>query len=192
MHRFFIGPLVLMFLLAILLSAATAFAGLAVSPGTPAHTHTDANTGGGTLAVSGTVSSTKACAAGYTRMTPNYCADTPPQPATVGQGRDTCTAVSMPAGDAKGVTFYFSVAAKSANAVALRDANLTFYSDSGCTTVITATGISAREETAVVAGTTMAIKVGRIDVPGTAIWSRFSDDAGNQGTADMSVVGYFD
>lgn len=174
-------------------------AGLSVSPGTPAHTHTDANTGGGTLAVSGTLSSTKACAGGYTRQSPNYCYVA--APANVALVRDACTAVAAASADAKVTVLLATMVVNSANAIALRYSDVAVYSDATCATLYTpgtAGGqtTNAREFAAVAAGTLIATDVARYVIPlpsaGATIYLRFSDDAGNQGTASYYLVGYGD
>lgn len=66
---------ILILLLGILLSQ-PALAAL-TSSNVPTHTHANAAQGGNTLGgptLTGTLSSTKACATGYTRTLPNYCA----------------------------------------------------------------------------------------------------------------------
>lgn len=190
----------LFFLVAFSVVAGSVFAGLSVSPGTPAHTHSDANTGGGTLVLSGALSSTKSVPGGYTRKNPNFAVrDNLPAPTAL--TRDTCIILAAPSADAVMVRVLISVQVLSANAIALRNTDVTFYSDAGCGTVLddgTGGGPStqAREFAAVAAGTVIAVKQYVYDIPlpsaGASIYFKMTDDAGNQGIANLYLVGLFD
>lgn len=145
----------------------------------------------GAANVAGTLSSTKACDAGFTRKSPNSCFDTPPEPSLTALVRDTCTAITEPTG-ATGVDFFIELDVNSGNALALRNSTITAFSDSGCTTAITSITSTVREQTAVAAGTALGTRTDRFYVPASAIWLRFTDDAGNQGAAWFSIYGYTD
>lgn len=201
--RFYIGLACLFWSLA--LSAPLVFAGLSVSPGTPAHTHTDANTGGGDLAVSGTVSSTKACASEYTRMGPNFCAAfSLSSPAGNAWGDAVaCTARSPTAStipaDAKAIVIQLNWQALSANAIAIRDNTVEFYSDAACTATsnVEYSRFSVREFAAVAAGTVIGRTSDHVIVPLGATNTFYTKQAnaggnGNADVADYAIYGYFD
>jgi hypothetical protein len=103
---------------------------------TKAHTHTSAATGGSalapvTIAMSGTLSSTKACGAGFTRVGPNLCmrTDTP----SLGNITTSCTSITIPAGDAQTLGIQYSLQVNGANAAgATRSEALQFFTDSSC------------------------------------------------------------
>ena len=173
------------------------YAGMAIAPGTPEHTHSDASTGGGTLAVSGTLSSTKACEAGYTRVAPNQCAITTSPLAGPALVRDVCASVAATSTGEKSSSFLMRLTLGANNLVAQRTATLNFYSDSGCASVISAIfNLQAREEVAVAAGTVLVSKDSLIFVrrpsAGATIWVKFTDDTGNQGSALLDRADYFD
>ena len=195
MLRFFFGPLVLMFLLAILLSAATAFAGLAVSPGTPAHTHTDANTGGGTLAVSGTVSSTKACYTGYTRVSPNFCLKDEEGGAVFSLSASGCTLSTAPGPtDVKALLLTVSHQVISANAVGFRTSTARIYAPSDTTCALggqVTFDTAMREFAAVAAGTSFFQREFPLIVK-TSATGVFPVQWQAGGVASAIVAGYFD
>ena len=122
-------------LILLLCVPAFAFAGMAIAPGTAAHTHSDANTGGGTLAVSGTLTSTKACASGYVRLGPNFCGNTAAY-ATPGLTLDACTALTTPASDATALLISASMLIQSNNTVSVKFAQIDAFNDSGCVTLL--------------------------------------------------------
>jgi len=184
----------------LLFVAPLAHAGMSLSPGMVAHTHADANTGGGTLALSGSLSSTKAGAAGYTRKNPNFLVkDNIAAPTAL--TRDTCIALAAPDAGALMVRVFITVQVKSANAIALRNTDVGFYSDAGCATVLddgTGGGVSTqeREFAAVAAGTIILVVnyVYNIPLPsgGATIYFKMADDIGNQGVANLYLLGYHD
>jgi hypothetical protein len=146
----------------LLFVAPLAHAGMSLSPGMVAHTHADANTGGGTLALSGTLSSTKACASGYTRVGPNYCAITD---GTTGQvlvsaASATIACTQSPAltgvTDAKAVQVTVNSTVFALNAAAQRGWNAQLYGPTGstCSVATVNIGYLIREFVAV-AGTTV-------------------------------------
>lgn len=175
-------------------SCAPASAGLSLSPGTPAHTHSDANTGGGTLSVSGTLSSTKACASGYTRLGPNFCSRPEAGQSDVSIVRDTCTAIAMPDSGAKALLLRVNVGVKSSNGAALRFSIANFYDGVGCTALVTRLIHQHYEEVAKIAGTML----GTVDVtlivpiPNGLPKSSLDDDVGDQGSSILIILGYFD
>jgi len=180
------------------------YSGMTIAPGTPSHTHSDASTGGGTLALSGTLSSTKACAAGYTRIGPNYCAlDSHNSTATGWVDAIGCTARTLtptvPA-DATLIVLKFSWQALSNNAIATRANSIQFWTSATCTGGADQSyywSYSIREFSAVAAGTAIAAGVSIALVqPGAenTIYTTQSNAGGN-GNVDVIghwVAGYFD
>ena len=189
-------------LILLLCAFAPVFAGMAIAPGTAAHTHSDANTGGGTLAVSGTVSSTKACVTGFIRENPNYCRRSVAVSDVAWADATACTArttgKSLPA-DATAVRLHITWSIKSNNAVALRANDIKFFNDTTCTAAgyYTALLVSGREFVAVIAGTDLYYIDTIVDVPLAAADTFYATqtNAGGSGTADVqyfNVLGYFD
>jgi hypothetical protein len=181
------------YLILLLCIPALAFAGLSVTPGTPAHTHSDANTGGGTLTVSGTLSSTKACEVGYSRVVPNLCwrGGTAMTAAT----RDTCDAVAMPSSDAKAIVYLFRTEPRTANAILRRYTQMVAYDDATCVgTTMAFQDSSQYEEVAKVAGTQLGDMAAQhiAPVPTGTPRVKMQDDAGNQGIGWYRIVGYYD
>ena len=192
--------LLLTWLCALLLTSPLIYAGLSVSPGTPAHTHTDANTGGGTLAVSGTVSSTKACAANFTRIGPNYCHFTGNVALAGVTWVDAvgCTvrtpAGSLP-GDAKAASIALHVRYLSNNAIGQRSNDVSI-ANSGCAVNSQFIFFNDREAAAVAAGTSIGETTIPLIVPLTSgSFSTAQANAGGNGNADvdsMYTLGYYD
>lgn len=142
------------------------------------------------LAISGTLSSTKACASGYTRVGPNFCAKTG-TPSLTSLTNNVCTAVSLPASDAKSLLLEVYVQAVSANAIATRFSQLNGYGDSGCATLLLRQEVSARENPAEAAVTMAAVRSQMI-LSTTTPYVRFNQDAGGNSAASYDIVGYFD
>lgn len=155
------------------------------------HNHSSASTGGGTLALSGDLTSTKACASGYSRIGPNYCY----LGGTAGSalGRDTCTNIAKPTG-AKAVMLHVDAIVGSANAIAGRYVQLAAYDSNTCASIASIIRIDAAEQVAVVAGTMLARHVWQFEMPTSAALPSliFSDDTGNQGQVSYRVIGYWD
>lgn len=255
----------LLFIFAFSVVAGPAFAGLAVSPGTASHTHSDANTGGDALAagtfritnaipqaifiesdatadngrwqfnvnneafylqavndantvgpvvfqvdrtgtvvdsltLATTLGSSKACAVGFTRITPNSCSDSTPTVAAL--TRDSCTAVAASAADSKAEHLWLNMILASNNAIADRSILFQVYTDAACTAGYAAGSFrgtvqfSGREFAAVAAATTLYQKNadGLIPLPsaGSTIYVLFSDDTGNQNQVSIGRLGYLD
>lgn len=136
--------------------------------------------------------STKAAAAGYSRVTPNMCR-VDSLPANTSLVRDTVTLVTGPSG-AVGLILRLIPEALSANAIAERFCRITVYSDSGATTSISNAEVRTREEVAVV-GERLGYNVSEVHVKcnsSAEVWVQFVDDVGNTGAASYSIVGYYD
>ena len=183
-------------LILLLCVPAFAFAGMAIAPGTAAHTHSDANTGGGTLAVGGTLSSTKACASGFARISPNFCKATD-FVANISLSSGTCTATAAIAGlgDAKGVILKIISHVWTANVVGLLGVNVGVFltTDTTCVTQVGRVSASVREFVATppelalrVSDSLIAASAanGSLRVQAVTLCSGCS--------ADVYVTGYFD
>lgn len=180
-------------LLLLLCAPALTGAGMAIAPGTAAHTHSDANSGGGTLTVSDTLSSTKACVTGYDRVTPNLCRKTSFTSST-SLVRDVVTLVTGPTG-AKGLVLFLSSTAGAANAILDRQSLVNVYTDSGATVLVTQFSATAREAVATAAGTPLLNVSSEFHVQtdsSSRVWLKLTDDAGNQGACSYVVLGYYD
>lgn len=142
----------------------------------------------------GTQSSSKACASGYTRKTPNYCVKDSRM--FSGMTRDACTSVALPAGDVKALLVSLRANAYSANSAGQdRSATVDVFTDSGCSTYYgdVSAFAEAREWNALAANIIASQSVSVLVTPVSGyIYLRFSDDAGNQGTGYYAVLGYFD
>ena len=178
-------------LILLLCAFAPAFAGMAIAPGTAAHTHSDANTGGGTLAVSGTVSSTKACASGYARLAPNFCGNTAAY-ATSGLTLDACTALARPASDATALLISASTLLRSLNAVGVKFAQIDAFNDSGCVTMLDQAQWRADENPAETPGSYIGGGSTPLLVRGSTPYIRLSDDTTNQAFGSYAILGYYD
>ncbi len=183
---------------------APVYSGMSIAAGQGAHTHSDASTGGGTLSLSGTLSSTKACASGYTRVGPNYCAnDDHSSTGTAWADAAACTARTLtPAvpADAKLIILNLQWRALSNNAVASRSNFVQFWTSATCTGASDRSFFSdfnIREMAATAAGTTLAdVRAVVFVEPGAenTVYTTQSNAGGN-GNADVIahwVIGYFD
>lgn len=152
----------------------------------------DAN---GVATVASTLTSTKACAAGYTRTGPNFCRVTSGGTGT-GLARDVCTSITSLPSDAKAVLLNVDGYARSNNAVAARITRIYAYTTNTCGTVLRfPINLQTYEFNAVPAGTIIATDSNEMIVPLDASQDFFlmlEDDAGNQGTGGYRITGYFD
>lgn len=123
------------------------------------HNHSGGATGGSSLVplsitMGGTISSTKACSTGFTRVGPNYCAlSSAPQ----SNGSNTvCSAWNLallpaPAADAKAFYMQATMQVDTANAAGVqRTISATVFSDNACTNAMGTVQVSGREEVAAV------------------------------------------
>lgn len=189
-------------LFALVLAQSTLGSGLQGS--VPQHNHSSASTGGGTLAVSGTLSSTKACAATFTRVTPNYCRKTNVTNLAAIASNTACTAFSpasaLPS-DAKLLVISLLWVVKSNNGSGIsRQNGMTFYGDASCTAgqEVGRSSMTVYEQAAIAAGQTLgaAYTTTLILPPESTNTFRYkTDNAGGNGNADVSahqILGYFD
>lgn len=183
-----------------LASCAPVYAGMSIAPGTPAHTHSDASTGGGTLALSGTLSSSKACATGYTRISANYCARNSVGVADSFVSAGACAQTSALSGvtDAKGVQVLLFANNISAGAVGSRQMALSFYlpTDTTCAAGIFSATDSIYEFSAVAAGTLISTTNRTFNLLSSATGRLYvkpsTFTSGTGASFDLFVLGYFD
>lgn len=125
----------------------------------------------GTLSVTDTVSSTKSCFTGYTRVSPNFCIkDAPSTVFNLSAGGCTLTTAPGPT-DVEALLLTISQRVISTNAVGLRDATLNVYAptDTTCAGGGQIIPVSmAREEVAVAAGTELSRHTYQITVRSSA------------------------
>lgn len=168
--------------------------------GVVAHNHSSSTAGGsnlsgttlsGTTTVSGTLTSTKACASGFTRAGPNFCVRTD-SVSTTPLTRDACTVITKPDSSANALLVHFELNARGANiSGALRSSEVGVWN---------ATCDSTRHSRVFTAGfefnaTTSDISMwkGNVVIPTIgSIAFLFQDDAGNVGLASYQIRGYFD
>lgn len=149
--------------------------------------------GATSISTSGTVSSTKACASGYTRITPNLCIK--PDSSTTILTRDVCTAVNAPSPDAKVLLIRLEALSRTENGVGIRSAIVSGYSDSGCTQT-TIYPVSANSVEFVAYGNmnsiNRAIVISHVILPspGATTYVRLLGGTYAQGL--YNVVGYYD
>lgn len=192
--------LAVLVVLVVLLWPLTGRAGMSIAAGGGGvHTHSDANTGGGTLALSGSLTSTKACSPGYTRVSPNHCW-------RVGNNSvawtpfAACTARDLAAegvpSTATIVQLFLLWRVTSNNAIANRSGIVDFYSSLTCAAgPFVRLTQSAREFAAVAAGTVIHERSMMVSVPVTSGFIATLNESSGNGTAFISsyyVVGYFD
>ena len=190
--------------LGLLLSVCGQFvhAGMVLSPGMVAHTHTDANTGGGTLSLGGTLSSAKACASTFTRVGPNYCAKYGAGTNTWVQTTNTavCTQSTALSGvtDAKAVMVSGTLNTFSTNAVGSRLNILRFYgpTDTACATAITNFYVTTYEHVAVAVNTILGVAANTMLVPTNSSGQFYAKNGAAVGDGTLSnllyVIGYYD
>lgn len=172
-------------------SLAGAQVGGAGVSGLRTHNHSGAGQGGGTLAVSGTLSSTKACQANFTRVAPNYCRTTVFVQAAFTE-TTTCTLFS-PIFSVNAMHLELHWQVLSNNAVAVRANKVNFFNDSGCTNAIGISGIRVFEHVAVAAGSDIAQSTDHLILPSAVYYT--TDNLGGNGNAQVvgyRVLGYFD
>lgn len=194
----------LLFVIAFSILSGSAFAGLAVSAGTVVHTHSDANTGGATLAIGGAVSSLKTCASGYTRITPNFCrrsgflSGDAFVDATACTSRTISSAAPVPA-EATAVLLRINWQVRSNNAIGYRTNDVFLFPNAACTanTETDVSSFGAQEAAAIVAGTIFGTLKDRVIVvpSGTNTIHTTQTNAGGNGNADIVSwvsMGYYD
>lgn len=187
-------------LLALTMSAGAVVSGLVV------HDHSSAGKGGsalnavslvvpGTLNINtstGTLSSSKACDANFTRVGPNLCMKTTNSSNTASPG--ACTAVTLPTG-AKALIYQTQFSVTSANAIAERFTEIRWHSNAACTAQIAHAFTSAREDPALAAGagvissnnTTVTVLA-----PAGGLWEIGSNNGGAGTTQSREIRGYYD
>ncbi len=186
------------FLLA-LASCAPVYAGMSIaSGGQGTHTHSDANTGGGTLALSGSLTSTKACATGFTRTAPNYCKRSSfSYGATISRTSGVgCTATaSLGVSDVQMVDLFGQLVLTSAAAVNLKSNTVGFW-NTGCTVLVGEAVAEIREMASTATGTQLlkATLWSRIPVnsDGSFSYTVTFSNMGANASSEFTIMGYVD
>jgi len=151
-----------------------------------------------TITFKSAVASAKACAAGYTRTSPNYCVRDVGA-SLVALTRDACTEVASPAA-AVMVDIHLKARVVSGNGVGERNSKIAVYNENTCTTnaVLSATNdvdVTVYEPTALV-GWTLANQYVTYTFPpvstGAALWRKKTDDATNTSLGWYGPIGYHD
>lgn len=164
----------------------------------PAHTHASTQQGGtfGSLSMSGTLSSTKACASGYTRLFVNYCLKNEEQAFVLTHGA-VCTQLgTLSLSDAKAVLIQVYQQIDGTSLVTSYTSRLQVYgTQSSCTTAIGEVQLRVREDVA----TSLllhASKAGVLIVPSSTSGQFFYKSTKGNAAAGTNnliyVIGYFD
>lgn len=163
-----------------------------IGGGVGIHNHSS-TASGGLLGFVHSPTSSKACAAGYTRTEPNFCVRN--TPSFTALTRDACTTVAAPDSDATAVLLHIQSRAVSGNVAATQhNATVNTYSENTCATnQFTQTDARGFEFTAVVGATLGGDnKQAKVRVFSGNFFIRLSDDIDNQGTGGYEIQGYFD
>lgn len=153
----------------------------------------------GTVTLSGALVSTRACAAGYTRVGPNFCLSDIGG-AQVFDSSVSCTETTALTGvsTAKAVMATVSLAATANNATGLRQVTLQAFgqTDNTCATVKDSSTIAAYEFNATAAGTNLVkttdSRMIRSDTSGRFYAKSINNSSGTGFVARYTVIGYFD
>lgn len=154
-------------------------------------------TGAGTFtsgAFSGAVTSTRACASGYTRLTPNYCLrDDRSSTGFTSMTVDTCTTIASPSANATKLHVIFLMGVGSGNSVAGRRNNTYTYTNSGCSTVSDHNHIYAWEVVAT-SGVTLVSTYQLMIAPiiSSNSYAKFTSILGGGSTTSYKLYGYWD
>lgn len=143
----------------------------------------------------GSVASSKACASGFARITPNFCSRSTNSSNYASLVRNTCTAVARPSSDTVAVLVRMEGTARSANgAGVLRRTQVSAYADSSCAAAAKIIADASVYEFVATATTTIGkdTAVGVVHLVGSNFYLQFTDDAGDQGLGAYSLEGYFD
>lgn len=149
----------------------------------------------GRFRADGTISTSKACAAGYTRMSPNLCIASAYSSTSL--ATDSCTTVARPSADAKALLIFMFAEARAVNAAGVqRFSSVSAYTAANCATRLRFLAYaSGYEHTAVTGGTILGADQNQVTVPvdGSGnVYMMKSDDAGNTGGAFYMIAGYID
>lgn len=140
----------------------------------------------------GDVVSYKACASGYVRRIPNYCARDITAASAVTLARDTCTLVTKPVTPTVALILRLDIEIAASNVAGARTVNVDT-SLNTCTSVFPIASLKTYEGAAVPLGTIIAgnSQVVLLDAT-SAFYLKFGDDASNTGTVKYTIDGYFD
>jgi len=148
----------------------------------------------GDLTFSGDVIHTESCASTYTRVGVNKCMRSTSTWNSTYLG--SCTPFTAP--DASAVSTVYSIQpfVKSNNAVGVRSASLTLYSDSGCTTVLDSADILDYEQSAIAGNQILGSYHGQMEVvlpsAGATIYGKMIRDAGGNSNVYWREKSYTD
>lgn len=168
--------------------------------GVVGHNHSSATGGGilGPLTINDKLSSTKSCASGYTRVSPNECRISDLVGFTTNIfTRDACTTIAAPAVDATAIILKHHLYIRANNAVALRFSQLLRWDSATCASNTMGLHVAHMREmvaTGIGADLNRQDDVVKYYLPsnGSSLFMQFLDDAGNQGAAEYIVLGYTD
>lgn len=140
--------------------------------------------------------STASCATGYTRITPNFCANDTAY-ANIALTRDTCTAIASPSANANAIVLDInnSITASGAPVAANRFTRTAFFGEAGCVTTKNAYQSVTRQRAADANGDEILrdqFQAVHKNKDSGSFHVYLSDDTGNSGTADYWISGYYD
>lgn len=149
-------------------------------------------TAGSQVRVTGTLASTKACAANFTRIGPNYCLAT--ASVSVTAVATTCTAIPAPSSDALALQIQLETTISSNNTLnQLNSVTITVHNNVPCTAAITNHNFSEKEFVATAAVTignhSMVTVIPIISSNGRLIRANVGSAAS---ATNAVIVGYFD
>jgi hypothetical protein len=151
------------------------------------------------VSLTGSLTSTKACATNYTRAGPNFC-QASPAVSTAWTNQLACTqrtfTNALPAG-AKAVYLQINWLVSANNGLLYRSGATSFFRDTGCTVLGGQSNVGVMEFVATAAGTTIAQYTGHVIAPlsGTNQISNTQTTTGVNGQGNINsvlVLGYFD
>lgn len=153
----------------------------------------------GAVTFSSTVASSKSCAAGFTRVTPNFCKYNSQASSSGLTPDNTCHSIDFAGtwGVPSSVTVVesdFIINIVSNNAIAQRRLLVTLYADSGCATAKSTIDETAREQAAVAATALLTIYQRRTDflAANAVLYYKAQTIDGSTHAAYFAVAGYYD
>jgi hypothetical protein len=153
-------------------------------------------TGGaaGTVTVAGTLASTKACAAGYTRVEANFCLkDLASSFSTAITASPGCTVITNPAADGRAILIGLNYQILSVNAVGTNTITFTTFRTNACGTQQFQLAPQFREQVATVAGQTLTTGFIPTWVVPSAVGGNASVNfTSTSSTVNFGLIGYYD
>lgn len=148
---------------------------------------------GGNSTVAGTLASTKACAANFTRMTPNYCSRV--DVISTASVPGACAAVTLPDSAAKVLIIHVAISILTNSAIGNRDITGRWWGDGACAVSQVAIATHAAREEVAVAAQILGVSTQTLTVPvvsGALFASSAISGAGAGSSIAFQIRGYYD